>query len=333
MNYAPIIIPTCNRIIHLKRLIESLKNNNWAQYTDLYISVDVPPEERFVDGHEDVVEYVKQITGFNTVKYFIQERNLGAYCNYEFLINKISKSYDSFIFLEDDNEVSANFIEYMDKMLEYFENDSSVFAVCAKNDNNAYRGDGSYYMCQICSPYGLGLWVNKFNNMKTYTNATYFYNTAKSLKKCFKLWNLSELQFMYFAGDLLREVNPMRSPDGDIASIDITMTIAVLLEDMKCVYPLINKCRNWGDDGTGVHSGTQKKVEIVTEKELDTDTEFNIVDGTRQEDVFLVQKHRTRETRKMTLKSNVRSWIVVIAHIILSDKMFDLLRRLIHKEV
>ena len=55
MKYAPIIIPTCNRIIHLKRLIESLNNNNWAKYTDLYISVDFPPNEGFAVGHEEVV--------------------------------------------------------------------------------------------------------------------------------------------------------------------------------------------------------------------------------------------------------------------------------------
>lgn len=37
MVYAPVCIPTLNRYEHLKELIESLQQNSWAQYTDLYI--------------------------------------------------------------------------------------------------------------------------------------------------------------------------------------------------------------------------------------------------------------------------------------------------------
>lgn len=326
MNYAPIIIPTCNRIIHLKRLIESLKNNNWAQYTDLYISVDVPPEERFVDGYEEVVEYVNRIDGFKSVNSFIQSNNLGPYKNFDFLIDKISGKYDRFISLEDDNEVSTNFIEYMDKMLDYFDDDPSVYAICARNDDKAYRGNGTYYMCQIYSPYGCGQWIDKYNKMKTFVSDSYFDSISKSLTKCFKLWKNSELQFNYLAGDLLGEVSPMRNTDGSIAAIDITTTIVMILENMKCAYPSVNTSRNWGDDGSGVHSGANEMEKSVFLKELNTDTGFSVVDGTQQEETFLMQKRRAQKIRRMALKTNVRSWIVVIAYNIFPDKMFNSIR-------
>lgn len=51
-----------------KRCIESLKNNFYAKYTDLYISVDYPPSEKYVKGYEKVKEYLSiPIDGFREV--------------------------------------------------------------------------------------------------------------------------------------------------------------------------------------------------------------------------------------------------------------------------
>ena len=45
MIYAPVMIITFNRPQHLKRCIESLQRNEYAKYTELYISVDYPRTE------------------------------------------------------------------------------------------------------------------------------------------------------------------------------------------------------------------------------------------------------------------------------------------------
>ena len=60
MKYAPIIIPTLNRIEHLKRCITSLQKNPWAKYTPLIVSVDYPPNERYVEGYKKVCKYLKE---------------------------------------------------------------------------------------------------------------------------------------------------------------------------------------------------------------------------------------------------------------------------------
>lgn len=48
----PICIPTCNRYEHLKRCVESLSKCTLASETDLIISVDYPPSDKYVDGNE-----------------------------------------------------------------------------------------------------------------------------------------------------------------------------------------------------------------------------------------------------------------------------------------
>ncbi len=72
MEYAAVIIPTLNRIDHLKRCVNSLLKNAEAQNTDLYISVDYPPADKYRVGYEEVKKYVKTISGFKNVYiYFI----------------------------------------------------------------------------------------------------------------------------------------------------------------------------------------------------------------------------------------------------------------------
>lgn len=59
MVYAPVIIPTCNRIEHLKKCINSLASNEFAKFTEIYISVDFPPSEKYEKGYNEVINYLK----------------------------------------------------------------------------------------------------------------------------------------------------------------------------------------------------------------------------------------------------------------------------------
>ena len=55
MNFAPIIIPTLNRCDHLKACLESLNNNHNAENTEVFVSVDYPPSEKYIDLMEKKV--------------------------------------------------------------------------------------------------------------------------------------------------------------------------------------------------------------------------------------------------------------------------------------
>ena len=53
----PIIIPTLCRYEHFARCIESLKENKYAQYTDIYIGIDYPiTEEQRDDNRRNTVQ-------------------------------------------------------------------------------------------------------------------------------------------------------------------------------------------------------------------------------------------------------------------------------------
>ena len=67
MTYAPIIIPTLNRIEHLTRCIESLRKNRLADKTDLYIALDYPPSQKYEEGYEKVKAYLENGIKPNTM--------------------------------------------------------------------------------------------------------------------------------------------------------------------------------------------------------------------------------------------------------------------------
>ena len=116
MIYAPIIIPTLCRYDHLVRLMESLKKNTWAKYIDIYIGIDYPPSEQYVDGYQRICNYLESdFPEFACVKIIKRSNNLGSFYNCESIINEVLNKYDRFIRTDDDAEFSPNFSEYIDK--------------------------------------------------------------------------------------------------------------------------------------------------------------------------------------------------------------------------
>ena len=72
---APVLIPTLNRKEHLERCINSLLRNSMAKETEVYISIDFPPTEKYESGYNEVVEYLKrEIDGFKKVNLFFQTK-------------------------------------------------------------------------------------------------------------------------------------------------------------------------------------------------------------------------------------------------------------------
>ena len=58
MIYAPVIIPTLNRYEHFKNCLESLEACVGADFTDVYVALDYPPSEKYVEGWKKIDIYL-----------------------------------------------------------------------------------------------------------------------------------------------------------------------------------------------------------------------------------------------------------------------------------
>ena len=276
MEYAAVIIPTLNRIEHLTRCVESLLKNKEAIKTDIYISVDYPPSKRYEKGYMEVLAYVKTITGFLSVNIYYQEKNLGPGLNRKFLEEKISNIHDKYVFTDDDNEFSENFLAYINWGLEKYKDDESIYAICSCSDFDICNENtnSDYFMITAYNPYGAGHWIHKNKKCAGFLNQYSLNQIYKSKERQQILYNNSPMVYMCVAHDSLRMVSPMRGKNDSLTYIDIWENVYLIENNMKCVKPMLPKSRNWGLDGSGIHVSENDKEDYVPEIELDNSKEW-----------------------------------------------------------
>ena len=130
-RYAPVVIPTLCRYEHFRNCVESLAQCQLADKTDLFIGLDYPLKDSHKEGYTKLKKYISDgIVGFKSVNVFFHEKNIGAINNSTFLYNQIKNKYDSYIYTEDDNVFSQNFLVFVNDCLNRFKEDESVYAVC-----------------------------------------------------------------------------------------------------------------------------------------------------------------------------------------------------------
>lgn len=257
MKYAPVIIITLNRYDHLKRCIESLKKNNLASRTDLYIGLDYPPNSVYEEGYGKVQDYLNDgIDGFHDVIIIKQPVNKGMFGNFVSVQNEVYKKNDRFIYTEDDNEFAAGFLEYMNLCLMKYEYDDTVLAVSGYSypiDKKAFKGNvfkcGTYF-----SASGYGMWKCKENEMRKYLNKAFFEKLYYNGRYMRNLRKLSRNQYANMIKGML-EYTPDLILNGQIREVDLAFGLYMIAHEKKVVYPVISKVRNWGYDGTGVNCG------------------------------------------------------------------------------
>ena len=256
MKYAPIEIPTLCRSKHFIRLIESLKQNSWAKYTDVFIGLDFPPSEKYRRGWQEICNYVDtgDFSIFASFHVIRRTENYGFYKNSGDLIERIYEKYDRVIELADDLEVSPNFIEYMDKCLDAFEKDPDVVTIAGY----AYPADWVIMTGATCmkqnfnaAEWGRASWRAKTRQYKSYIESGQMLDELPQV--------ISEERYKKMIDAGLREYIPAATYPRFYKTgmmkrcCDIAMRAYLAVDGKYCISPTISKVRNYGFDGSGLY--------------------------------------------------------------------------------
>lgn len=125
---APIIIFAYNRLIHLEKTVEALKNNELADESDLFIFSDGSKIEND-ESVKKVREYIKTIDGFKSVTIIEREKNLGLANSIISGVTEIVNKFGKVIVLEDDLVTSKYFLRFMNDGLNFYENEEKVISI------------------------------------------------------------------------------------------------------------------------------------------------------------------------------------------------------------
>lgn len=255
-EFAPVIIPTLCRYHHLRNLLDSLARNSLAGSTEIYISVDYPPSEKYVIDREILCNFLTEydFSAFKAVHVFYQEKNLGAALNSRFLINAVSKSHAKYIFTEDDNVVSQNFLEYMNWGLKEFKEDERVLSINSCNNYGAIScsSETNVLLSKMYVPYGIGKWAVK--DIKDEKRcAQYLLNkenwTLKNLLRLFK--QNAILCQIYLRQILFTNDGFFYISEDELWCCDTVITIYMYLSNRYCILPVTSKSLTKGNDGSG----------------------------------------------------------------------------------
>lgn len=276
MKYAPVIIPTLNRCDHLKRCLDSLNENTGATETEVYISVDFPPAERYQAGYEKVVSFLKQVEyRFKGFYVFFQEENLGPKQNVEFLKSLVHEKSEVYISTEDDNEFSPNFLQYINQGLEIFENNEHILAICGYKDTEwDYKGN-EFTTSKLFPAYGYGAWFSKDELM--YQEGTKLLFSKENLRfgNMFKLFMRNKCFFYQYITQVICSDKGLFWNGGEFRWCDSAKSMYMHFSEKSVIVPYVAKSRTWGNDGSGVNmkdimsDGTYKMPEIDSRKEFD----------------------------------------------------------------
>lgn len=269
-TYAPVLIPTLNRSEHFKKCLESLEECSCADKTEIYVALDYPPSEKYVEGWKKNKEYLdikRNNNHFKKLNVIYRDRNFGLYgdnSNYNALYREVAKVSDRFILTEDDNVFSKRFLEWINWGLTYFENDNSIYAICGYMHPAKLKKDikGSYFYRHDLAAWGYGGWFKKRIPLTL--------ELANELIKSEKVYKY-EMKHMFTSYVSLLDMKKRGVEYGD--AIVKAMEID---RDMYSVYPVQTFVLNKGWDGSGSHGGV--RPEYLSQKMGDNlDVEFQHV--------------------------------------------------------
>jgi hypothetical protein len=164
MNYAPIAIFACRRPDHLRDLLNSLKENPEAIFSDLNIFIGGPKYEKDWDLVKETIRVAEQSNGFKSIVVETKFETTTGSGLIHAGVNQILNTHSSIIVLEDDLIVRRDFLLYMNQGLNQFKDDDRVSQISGWNYGTISEvNQSSTYFFPVPTPWGWATWRRAWN--------------------------------------------------------------------------------------------------------------------------------------------------------------------------
>lgn len=130
LDLAPIVLFVYNRLEHTKKTIDSLKLNQLASESSLFIFSDGPKDTSLTESVGLVRHYLAEVqSGFKNITVIERETNMGLANSIISGVTEIIKRFGKVIVLEDDMVTSPYFLTYMNEALGKYADDDRVISI------------------------------------------------------------------------------------------------------------------------------------------------------------------------------------------------------------
>lgn len=300
-NYSPVVLFVYNRPQHTYNLLNCIDNLDEAQHTELYVFSD-GPKVKADDNIVKVREIIKEFAAnnhFRKVHICESQTNKGLATSIIEGVTQVINKYGRAIVLEDDLEVSSDFLAYMNAALDAYKDNESIWAISAytfpMKAFKDYKHD-VYVSGRGCS-WGWATWKDRWNTVDWKVNR---YNEYK-----YNIVNRS--RFASWGRDLPCMLDAYMY--NEIHSWAIRWCFAAHLQNKYTIYPVCSRILNKGTDGSGTNYNKAKTTTF--------DTELSVGNTCYFENVLVDRKIQREFSRKYLplieyVKVNIRWFLIKI---------------------
>ena len=216
--------------------------------------------------------------------------------------------YDRFIFSEDDNEFSPNFLEFLDKNLEKYNSDKSIYAVSGYCWSVKKRSEKTVRQNVALGVYGYGTWKDRIKRRSDFT----YNNVREYLKKYSNVHKLYKMNTHYFvdAVEIALKKHYLAFEGDSLIFIDIVQMQYVIINQMYVISPMLSKARNNGFDGSGLHCGVNTNKNVykynIKHQDIDKRKDYEITDYIEMDEEYY---KNSKSMVRFKIIPVVKAWI------------------------
>ena len=296
-----------NRPEHTHEVLKGLQRNNISK---LYIFSDGFKDEKDKDSVEKVRNLIDSIDWYET-EIIKNKINKGLANSIVYGVNYVLEKYTRIIVLEDDCVPSDDFIVFMEKCFEKYEDNEKVMNITGYSLPINIPSDYPYdiYFSYRSSSWGWGTWRRAWK---------YFDRNKLILEEIEKSYGLIK-KINRVSEDLIPMLKNQINDKLD--SWAVFWAINIVKNNGVCVNPIKSKIKNIGHDGTGTHCGTNNRYSKVKLIKEDIDL-LNLPDKVIIDDL-IIKKYK--KFFHISLKSKIK---VEISSILKLMRLYKFVKKL-----
>jgi hypothetical protein len=240
---APIALFVYNRPEHTRRTVESLRANDLASQSDIFVFADGAKNQSTASTVGAVREFIRTIDGFKSVTIIEHEGNFGLAASVIAGVTQLCEEFGRLIVMEDDLLTSSDFLIFMNCALERYADEPRIFSVSGYNFSvsppELYPYDA---FCSFrSSSWGWGTWKDRWEKADWKMSDYPSFSRDKEKKRSFNRGgeDLADMLSLQMAGRL--------------DSWAIRWAYAHWKHDAFALLPVSTRVFNIGLDGSGVH--------------------------------------------------------------------------------
>lgn len=241
MRLAPIVLFTYNRPWHTQETVKALLKNAEVKNSDLIVFSDGPKDDRSENQVREVRRYLYDIVGFRSVHIVERDTNLGLADSIISGVTEVMKEYGRVIVLEDDIVTSPYFLIYMNKALEFYENEKKVWHISGWSYPIDPAGLPDTFLWRVMNCWGWATWADRWSFYKKNCDVL----IKRFSKKDIKRFNLDGY------ADFWKQV--VLNYKGKINTWAIFWYATIFTNEGLCLNPSLSYTLNIGHDGSGTH--------------------------------------------------------------------------------